>query len=298
MANLRDLRLRMRAIKQTLQVTRAMKLISTAKLRRGRRMLEDTEPYFNRIQKSMFDIISGVSNVQSEYFRNRKSDKGSRSLTAIVVITSDKGLAGGYNANVFRQVLDLCTQVKNPVLILIGAVGNRYFEHTPYVVLENFSFHSQIPTLDHAGEIADYIISQFLWGMFDEVHVMYTHMFSTIKLAPVKLQLLPLDTEKLQAELSGMVDMEREELKFEFLPSEEDVLDALVPLYIRGVIYGCMVEAYASEQSARMAAMDEASKNAEEMLANLQISYNRERQAGITQELSEIVSGSAALNDK
>jgi F-type H+-transporting ATPase subunit gamma len=288
----------MRAIKQTLQVTSAMNLISTAKLRKGRRMLEDTEPYFNRIQKSMFDIISGASNVQSEFFRKANADKGSRALTAIVVITSDKGLAGGYNANVFRQVLELCTQVKNPVLILIGAIGYRYFEHTPYVVLENFSFRSQMPTLEHSGEIADYIISQFLWGMFDEVHVVYTHMFSTIKLLPVKRQILPLDTEKLQTELSGMGNMKREELKFEFLPSEEVVFDALVPLYIRGTLYGCMVEAYASEQSARMAAMDEASKNAEDMLGDLQITYNRVRQANITQEISEIVSGSTALGDK
>ncbi|MDR0290177.1 MAG: ATP synthase F1 subunit gamma [Treponema sp.] len=299
MANLRDLRLRMRAIKQTLQVTKAMNLISTAKLRKGRRMLEDSEPYFNRIQKSMFDILSGASMVQSNYIRNRKAaDKGGRALTAVVAITSDKGLAGGYNANVCRHVSEYCAQVENPVLILIGTVGNRYFEHTPYVVLENFSFHSQIPTMEHAEEIAEYIISQFLWGMFKEVHVVYTHMFSTIKLVPVKLQLLPLDMDKIQNELSSMGNMKREELRFEFMPSDEDLFDALVPLYIRGILYGCMVEAYASEQSARMAAMDEASKNAEDMLDSLQIAYNRVRQANITQEISEIVSGSAALSDK
>jgi F-type H+-transporting ATPase subunit gamma len=295
MANLRDLRLRMRAIKQTLQVTRAMNLISTAKLRKGRRMLEDTEPYFNRIQKSMFDILSGASRVESDYFR---APPRSVAHTAIVVITSDKGLAGGYNANVFRQVNELCEQVHNPVLILIGAIGNRYFEHTPYVVLENFSFHSQMPTLDRAGEIADYLISQFLWEMFDEVHIVYTHMFSTIKLLPVKRQILPLNAQKFQDELSSMGNMKREELRFEFLPSEGVLFDTLVPLYIRGILYGCLVEAYASEQSARMAAMDEASRNAEDMLDGLQIAYNRVRQANITQEISEIVSGSAALSDR
>ena len=299
MANLRDVRLRMRAIKQTLQVTKAMNLISTAKLRKGRRMLEDTEPYFTRIQKSMFDILSGASRLQSEFFRMFNSDRASandRAYTAIIAITSDKGLAGGYNANIFRQVNDLCTKVKNPVLILIGAVGNRYFEHTPYVVLENYTFRSQLPTLEHAEEIAQYIISQYLWGIFDEVHVVYTHMYSTIKLLPAKQQIFPLSAEKIQAELSDKGNMKRVELKFEFLPSEGDVFDALVPLYIRGILYGCMVEAYVSEQSARMAAMDEASKNANEMLASLQITYNRARQAGITQEISEIVGGSTALN--
>jgi F-type H+-transporting ATPase subunit gamma len=259
-------------------------------------MLNDTEPYFNRIQKSMFDILSRSGRIHSEYFR--RLDPAKQSRTAIIVITSDKGLAGGYNANVFRRVNDLCAKVKNPVLVLIGSVGARYFAHTPQVVLESFSFHSQIPTLDHAGEIAEYIISQFLWGVFDEVHVIYTHMYSAVKLLPAEQQIFPLSTEKIQAELFETGNMKRVELQFEFLPTERAVFDALIPLYIRGIIYGCMVEAYTSEQSARMTAMDEASKNAEEMLASLQISYNRARQAGITQEMSEIAAGSTALSDK
>ena len=296
MANLRDVRLWMRAIRQTLQVTKAMNLISTAKLRKGRRVLEDTEPYFNRIQKSMFDILSGAGTVESEFFREPVPEKNSR--TAIIAVTSDKGLAGGYNANIFRQVNDLCGRVHNPLLILIGAIGYRYFVHSPHVILENFSFRSQMPTVEHAKEIADYIVSQFLWGMFDEVHVVYTHMYSTIRLLPTERQILPVDIEKIQTELCSAGNVKRVELQFEFLPSVEAVFDALVPLYIKGVIYGAMVESYVSEQSARMAAMDEASKSAEDMLAALQISYNRARQAGITQEMSEIVGGSTALGDK
>jgi F-type H+-transporting ATPase subunit gamma len=199
MANLRDVRLRMRAIEQTLQVTKAMNLISTAKLRKGRRMLLDTEPYFKRIQKSMFDIISSAGDIPSVFFQ--KPDPSNTSRTAIIVVTSDKGLAGGYNANVFRLVNDLCSRVQNPLLILIGSVGYRYFIHSPYVILENFSFHSQIPTVEHAGEITDYIISQYLWGMFNEIHVVYTHMFSAIKLTPVEKQIVPLVKEKIQNDL-------------------------------------------------------------------------------------------------
>jgi F-type H+-transporting ATPase subunit gamma len=131
--------------------------------------------------------------------------------------------------------------------------------------------------------------------MFNEVHIAYTHMYSAVRMLPAIHQILPLNAEKIQSDLSSMGNVKRVELKFEFIPSQEKVFDALVPLYIKGVIYGCMVEAYASEQSARMAAMDEASKNAEDMLAALQINYNRARQAGITQEMSEIVGGSAAL---
>ena len=293
MANLRDVRLRMRAISQTLQVTKAMNLISTAKLRKGRRMLEDTEPYFTRIQKSMFDILSGAGKVKSRFFRNVDPNKPSR--TAVVVITSDKGLAGGYNANIFRQVNDLCSRVKNPLLILIGNIGYRYFINSPFVILENFSFRSQMPTVENAGEIAEYIVSQFLWGMFDTVHVVYTYMYSSIKMLPCEMQILPLNAAKIQEELSFMGNVQRVELQFEYIPSKSAVFNALVPIYIKGMIYSSMVESYASEQSARMSAMDEASKNAEDMLASLQISYNRARQAGITQEMSEIVGGSAAL---
>jgi F-type H+-transporting ATPase subunit gamma len=284
----------MRAIRQTLQVTKAMNLISTAKLRKGRRLLEDTEPYFNRIQKSMFDILSGVEELESSFFN---PPDGSRLRTAVLVVTSDKGLAGGYNANVCRQVNEFCAGLKNPILILIGSIGYRYFVHSPYLILENFSFRSRIPTVENAKEIAEYIISQYLWGMFDSVHIVYTHMFSTIRLLPARRQLLPLDIQELQAELSKKEGRERAELRFEFLPSVEAVFDALVPLYISGIIYGSLVEAYVSEQSARMTAMDEASGSAEEMLADLQINYNRARQAGITQEVSEIVSGSAALGN-
>jgi F-type H+-transporting ATPase subunit gamma len=282
----------MRAITQTLQVTKAMNLISTAKLRKGRRLLEDTEPYFARIQKSMFDILSGAGTVKSEYVRARNRDGSYH--TAIVVITSDKGLAGGYNANVCRHAVELCGKVKNPILILCGVIGQRYFAQTPYLVLENFSFRSQMPTVDNAKEIADYLISQFEWGMFNEVHVVYTHMYSSIKLLPTDRQILPLNLDKMQEDLSRAEGQRRVELQFEFLPSPEEVFDALAPLYIRGIIYGSLVEAYVSEQSARMAAMDEASKSAEDMLAALQLNYNRARQAGITQEMTEIVSGSAA----
>jgi F-type H+-transporting ATPase subunit gamma len=296
MSNLRDVRLRMRAIEQTLQVTKAMHLISTAKLRKGRRMLEDTVPYYRRIQKSMYDIISSESYIQSEFFR--KSDALKKFHTAVIVVTSDKGLAGGYNANVFRYVNELCSNMQNPLLILIGAIGYRYFAHTPHVILENFSFRSQIPTVDNAGEISDYVVSQYLWGLLDEIHIVYTHMFNAVKMLPVKRQIIPVVKERIQNELFEIGGEKRVDLKFEFLPSPEAVFDTLVPQYIKGVIYSALVEAYASEQSARMSAMDEASKSAEDMLADLRISYNRARQAGITQEMSEIVGGSTALADR
>jgi F-type H+-transporting ATPase subunit gamma len=285
----------MRAIEQTLQVTKAMDLISTAKLRKGRRMLTDTEPYFTRIQKSMYDIVASAGYVRSE-FLGRNTDEENYH-TAVAVITSDKGLAGGYNAAIFRQVEDLCLRVKNPILLLIGAIGYRHFMHTPHLILENFSFHSKLPGVDDAKEIADYLIAQYLWGMFDEVHIVYTHMHSAIKLVPTEKFILPLKEPVMRQELNRIDSRERARHDFVYIPSPEAVFEMLAPLYIKGLVYGCMVEAYASEQSARIAAMDDASKNAGEMLGALQLHYNRVRQAGITQEMTEIVSGSSAGDD-
>jgi F-type H+-transporting ATPase subunit gamma len=288
----------MRAIEQTLQVTSAMNLISTSKLRRGRRILEDTEPFFLRVQKAMLDIYAGAGSFDSRFLEQGKESEKKR-RTAVLVVTSDKGLAGGYNASVFREVVELCRSIgeekKSPVLILIGAIGYRYFVHSPYVILENFSFQSKLPVMDNAQEISDFVISQYLWGMFDEVRIVYTHMYSSVKLLPVARQIIPLDAKKMQDALSRSGGDKRVELQFEYLPSKEEVFDALVPLYVKGIIYGCLVESYASEQSARMSAMEEASKSAGDILESLRLSYNHARQAGITQEITEIVSGSSAL---
>jgi F-type H+-transporting ATPase subunit gamma len=302
MANLRDVRLRMRAIRQTLQVTKAMHLISTAKLRKGRRILHDVEPFFSRIEKTMFDILSGAGMVESKFleapkgYKKETAEKEAVSRTAIVVITSDKGLAGGYNANIFHQVERLCSRVKNPGLIVIGDIGLRHFTHSSWPILEHFSLKAKLPDLENARKIADYIISQYLLTMFAEVHIVYTHMYSSVKQAPRDYQLLPLsvDIKQKEFEQSGK---KRKELQFEYLPSKNAVFEHLVPFYIKGSVFACLVEAYASEQSARMYAMNEASKSAEEMLSTLQTHYNRVRQASITQEITEIIGGAEGLKN-
>ena len=294
MANLRDVRLRMRAIRQTLQVTKAMNLISTAKLRKGRRLLHDVEPFFSRIEKTMFDILSGAETVESKFIR---TTGGNASRTVIVAITSDKGLAGGYNANIYNQVNQFCGNVKDPALIAIGDIGFGRFSHSPWPVLKNFSLKSRLPELENAREIADYIVSQYLLGVFDEVHIIYTHMYSSVKLAPREYQLLPLSANIMQKHFEQSGE-KRQKLQFEYLPSKEELFEHIVPLYIKGSVYCCLIEAYASEQSARMVAMNEASKGAEEMLATLQLNYNRARQANITQEITEIIGCAEGLSDR
>jgi F-type H+-transporting ATPase subunit gamma len=267
-----------------------MKLISTSKLRKGRLLLQDVEPYFNRIQKTMSNLLRGSGPVDSPYLK--KDGKG---RTAIIVVTSDKGLAGGYNAGVFHYVQNMCETTRNPVLIIVGEVGQRYFINSEYIVLENFTFNSRVPTIEDAQYLADYALSQFNWGVFSEVRIVYTHMYNALKLLPCDREIMPLDEKKITA-ASNLEDASVPASNFEYIPSAEAVFDALAPLYVKGVIYGCLVEAYASEQSARMSAMDQASRNADDMLAEKMLYYNRVRQAGITQEVTEIVSGSAALS--
>jgi F-type H+-transporting ATPase subunit gamma len=295
MANLRDLRLRLRAVQQTLKVTRAMNLISTSKLRKGKQVLADTEPFFTRVQKTMCDVLSGAGHVQSR-FLGQAAAPGSAKRSAVIVISSDKGLAGGYNANIFREVNAFCKTLSQPLLVLIGTIGYRYFINTPYLMMENFSFKSRLPDTDDALQIADFIIAQYTWGMFDEVYIVYTHMKNAVKLVPTVKQILPINEAKLQEDIAASGREKRVGLSFEYHPSEEAVFDALVPMYIKGTIYGCLVESYASEQSARMSAMDEATKSAQDMIDSLDLTYNRIRQAGITQEMTEIVSGSSVLS--
>jgi F-type H+-transporting ATPase subunit gamma len=168
------------------------------------------------------------------------------------------------------------------------------------MVLENFSFASQLPSMEEAIEVTDYVVSQFDWGVFSEVRIVYTHMYNMMKLLPAERMVLPFDMEKMMYASTGseFTEIEKQKpLNFDYIPSPEAVFNALAPQYIKGLIYGCLVEAYASEQSARMSAMDEASKNARDILDQQQLVYNHVRQTGITQEVTEIVSGSAALMD-
>lgn len=290
MANMRDIQLRMKSIGQTLQITNAMKLISTSKLRRAKLQLEVTEPYYDRIRETMGDIVRRSGDVPYRYFGQRARKKGRH--RAYLIITSDKGFAGGFNHNIIRLAEDSCSASGTDFLMLIGNIGKRYFIRKNYPILENFAFTAKVPTVYDAKEISDYILTQFDTGIIDEFHVVYTRMYSSVKLVPEVLKLLPLEKDEFTAIEDNPLNND-----LTYMPSAEVLLDTLVPKYLAGVVYGAMVESFASEQSARMTAMDNASKNAEEMLERLQVTYNRVRQAAITQEITEIVAGAAALNE-
>ena len=287
METMRDVRLRMRSVRQSLQVTQAMKLISTAKLRKARRRLEETRPYFEAIREAMHDIVE-LGAVGSGAWFDAREGKAARK-TAVLVVSSDRGLAGGYNAQVIRFVEERCPP--GSILLPIGSIGKRHFMDKDYVLLEDFPASPKEPTVYEARDIAAFAAELFLAGRIDEFKAVYTRLESVVRQSPEMLDLLPLAQERLEPGRRAR----RQAPRFSYLPDEETVFDSLVPKYLKGVIYGALVESFASEQAARMTAMDAASKNAKQMLDRLQLLYNRARQAAITGEVTEIVAGAAAL---
>ena len=289
METMRDIRNRMKSVHQSLQVTSAMKLISTAKLRKARRRLDETLPYFEAVRGAIREIEVYAGGNGEKWFdrRERKEDR----RVATLVITADKGLAGGYNHSLIRFAEEHCP--RGSILLLLGAVGKRYFIEKDYRLMEDFAVSTKEPTFYEASEIAAFAASQFISGGIDDFRVIFTRMHSTVKLEPEMITLLPLDVETISA--PGRRSLE--DTVYSYEPDEESLFDVLVPHYLKGIVYGALVQAFASEQAARMTAMDSASKNADDMLDRLQLVYDRARQAAITSEVSEIVAGAAALED-
>ncbi len=297
MASMREIKLRMKSIKETRQITKAMKLISAAKLKKARQQLEQTLPYFNKVKSTIGDILVHSGNIENIYFdvRAGKADK----KTGFVILTGDKGLAGGYNHNILKLAEEKIKEAAAPKLFVAGHMGRNYFSRRSFDLYPDFDYPVQNPTVYRAREIAEIVLEQFKNGELDEVYLVYTLMVSTIKLVPQTLKLLPLDLDVLAADVGYGTISETRDVKidemFTYEPSVKAVFDVLIPKYVKGIVYGALVEAFTSEQSARMSAMDNATANADDMLQSLNLYYNRARQAAITQEISEIVGGAAAL---
>jgi F-type H+-transporting ATPase subunit gamma len=295
MPGMREIKLRIKSITETQQITKAMKLISAAKLKKAKQQLEQSRPYFLEVEKTMAEILSHSDGVEQGniYFDERKDKQGRKS--GIIVLTGDKSMAGGYNHNIIKLAEQKVQKVQNPVLFVAGYIGRNYFSKKNYHMHEEFDYPVQNPTVRRAREITDLILKQYKAGELDEVYLVFTGMVSAIKLVPQAIRLLPLNLEVLKADIGWNDNSVRVDRAMNYEPSAETVFEVLISKYIKGVIYGAFVEAFTSEQSARMTAMDSATTNADEMLQKLTLSYNRARQAAITQEITEIVGGASAL---
>jgi F-type H+-transporting ATPase subunit gamma len=292
MAGITEIRTRMQSVQQTLKITNAMYLISSAKVKKARKQLADVEPYFDKLAKTVLDIFRHSPDLKHRFIEGHEIPKEDRK-TGFIVVTGDKGLAGAYNHNVLRLAETYLARKKDPTLFLIGQMGRHFFEKKNIPIDAEFMYTAQDPTLERAKEIADTMVDLYERGALDEVYLVFTHSFSAVRMEPEIIKLLPLDRAMLSARRGlSEADQYRDVVRYE--PSPEAVLDVLVPGVLRGYLFAALVESFCSEQNSRMTAMDSASESAREMLKTLSLEFNRARQGAITQEITEIAGGAEA----
>ena len=289
MQSISDIKRRISSIEQTRQITRAMYLISTVKLRKALSRYEKNTTYIQKLRATMKDIVLHKGDVEHVYLQPRTGNR-----TAFIVIAGDKGLAGAYNHNVLNMALKNIKEAEERYIFTVGRVALQFFQRKGYTVDIEFLHTAQDPQIANARQIAETLVDLYRQNMIDRMVIVYTHMVSTFTQQPRVLPLLPLSLENLmdvQTETTYRADMIYE-------PSAEAVFDYLVEQYVVGLLYASLVQSYASEQSARMRAMDSATENAEKMIDNLHQEFRRARQAAITNEIIEIVSGTNTVRSR
>ncbi|MFV0467274.1 MAG: ATP synthase F1 subunit gamma [Lachnospiraceae bacterium] len=294
MANTKEIQERMKSIQDTMKITNAMYMISSSKLKKSRKSLEATEPYFYTLQSTMRRILRHLPNVESIYFRDTSKIEEHQKKIGYIVVTADKGLAGAYNHNVTKMAEQHLSKGCNNKLYVLGELGRHYFEKHGITIDQQFHYTVQNPTLSRARNMTEFILDLYKNKELDEIYVIYTRMMNAITVEPQLLQLLPLKREDFKQKVPS--DIFAEELSF--LPSPEAVVDHIVPDFLVGFIYGALVESFSSEQNSRMQAMESATNSARDMLHDLTILYNRARQAAITQEITEVIAGAKAQKKK
>lgn len=311
MANAREIQNRIDSIRDTMKITRAMYMMSSMKLRKAKQKLENTEPYFTSLQEQIKDILYHYPDMQHLYFDNRNKDmKETVKKKGFVIVTGDKGMAGAYNLNVLKKARELIDQAEDYRLFVVGELGRQFFKSQGYLVEEKFVYSANNPSIHRARMMTEYIIDLYQKEELDEVYIILTRMVNSLSEEAEIHRLLPLQThkfleeemlEKIQNEEGGIDQNEARKLHDDWYliyPSPTEVLEKLVYNYVTGFFYGALVEASACEENARMLAMQSATNNAEAMLHDLSIEYNRVRQAAITQEITEVIGGAKALKKK
>lgn len=278
-ASMKDIKLRIKSVESTMQITKAMELVASSKLRKAKERQERCRPYFTGLKETLDDIESATSDFSSPYQTQREVKK-----QCLIVIAGDRGLAGGYNSNIFKAVTEMMQDGIPTCVLPIGKRAVEFFHRKGIEMLTtSFAEAADISVAD-CFTISNLVTKGYLSGQFDEVSIVYTQFVSMLTQTPKREGLLPLrpSQRKREAGLKPLVLYE---------PSPVTVYNAIVPNYIAGMIYGSMCESIASELGARRTAMDAASKNAAEMIEDLSLRYNRARQGAITQEITEIVAG-------
>ena len=284
MASMRSIKRRKGSIESTQQITKAMKLVSTVKLQRAKGRAEKSKSYFECMYATVKSVLAKSGNINHPYLQAGDSTK-----KAVIVITSNRGLAGGYNSNVIKLITKGDFSKADTALYTVGIKGKDYFSHHGYEVVKDYSDLIEEPAYADAMRISEDLLKAFSDGEVGEIYLAYTAFKNTVSHVPTLLKLLPVDTYELE-------DAGEDKALMNFEQDEEEAFNLLIPKYVTSLIYGSMVEAVASENGARMQAMDSATSNAEEMIDKLSLQYNRARQGSITQELTEIIAGAEAIS--
>lgn len=286
MASMRDIKRRRESIQSTEQITKAMKLVSTVKLQKSRTKAETTKPYFDMMYETIRAMLEKSGNIKHPYLTPGASGK-----KAVIAITSNRGLAGGYNSNIVRLIAGSELKPEDTVVYAVGRKGKEGLLRKGFVVQGDYSDVMNAPLYQDAADITRDLLESFEKGEISEIYLAYTSFKNTVVHIPKLIQLLPVKLEERErdAEKTGPT------APMNYEPNEEQALNAIIPKYISSMVYGALMEAAASENGARMNAMDNATSNAEEMIAELSLQYNRARQGSITQELTEIIAGANAI---
>ena len=289
MASMREIKRRRTSIQSTQQITKAMKLVSTVKLQRARQRAENSKAYFTYMYKTITSMLAKAGNVDHPYVKGSDSKN-----VAIVTVTSNRGLAGGYNANIVRMVMGSGFDKENVRLYTVGRKGAEGLERKGYRIVADYSDVIEEPTFADSKEIGERLLADFAKGEIGELYGAYTEFKNTVSQVPKLMKLLPVDAEGMQADAEELSELDKL-TPMNFEPEEEEAIALLIPKYMTSILYGAFVEAVASENGARMQAMDSATNNAEEIISDLELKYNRARQGAITQELTEIIAGAEAI---
>lgn len=285
MASMRDIKRRKGSIQSTQQITKAMKLVSTVKLQRAKQNAEKSQTYFHCMYNTVHSILRRTQNLEHKYLKSGESGK-----KAVIVITSNRGLAGGYNSNVIKLITQGELANEDLAIYAIGKKGKDALAKN-YEIRADYSDVIEDPVYAEAMKISKEVLSAFENGEISEIYLAYTGFKNTVVHIPTLLKLLPVEVSEEEE-----TTQEDDPVMMNFEPEDEEALNLLIPKYITSLIYGGMIEAIASENGARMQAMDAATSNAEEMIEDLTLLYNRARQGSITQELTEIIAGANAIS--
>ena len=293
MASMRDIKRRKSSIQSTQQITKAMKLVSTVKLQRARQNAEKSEDYFHTMYSTVQSILGRTGSLEHRYLKPGEGGK-----KAVIVITSNRGLAGGYNSNVVKLITRGELKDEDLSIYAIGKKGKEALQKN-YEIKADYSYVIEEPAYADAMAISKEVLSAFENGEISEIYLAYTGFKNTVVHVPTLVKLLPVEVSKETSGKTGEAVKEAEDdnrAPMNFEPEDEEALDMIIPKYITSLIYGGMIEAVASENGARMQAMDSATSNAEDMISSLSLLYNRARQGSITQELTEIIAGANAIS--